>query len=147
MLQRVLLRFSVENFLSRSTETFRRGTRNPSVLCFIKVLAPEKYMDEKGEWGEYRNFTSKIFCLKSPENFVGEPFSFSLNSGIEKKYPSEGYVTIFCPKNFHFTVPKKAVGKPFSLSIVSGIEKSYASEGYVTDFRRNVFVSQYRKMP
>ena len=49
-------------------------------------------MDKKGE---YQNFPSKIFCLTVPENFVGEPFSVSLISGIEKVYVSEGYVTIF----------------------------------------------------
>ena len=46
--------------------------------------------------GEYQNFPSKIFCLTVPKNFVGEPFSVSLNSGIEKFYSSDGYVTIFC---------------------------------------------------
>ena len=30
-----------------------------------------------------------------PKNFLGEPFSVSLISGIEKLYASEGYVTIF----------------------------------------------------
>ena len=30
-----------------------------------------------------------------PKNFVGEPFSMSLISGVEKFYASEGYVTIF----------------------------------------------------
>ena len=30
-----------------------------------------------------------------PKKFVGEPFSVSLISGIEKIYASDGYVTIF----------------------------------------------------
>ena len=46
-------------------------------------------MDKMGE-GEYRNFPSKIFSLKLPKNIVGEPFSPSLISGIEKIYASEG---------------------------------------------------------
>ena len=37
----------------------------------------------------------KIFCLTLPKNLVGEPFSVSLISGIEKLYASDGYVTIF----------------------------------------------------
>ena len=36
----------------------------------------------------------------SAENFAGEPFSVSLNSGIEKFHASEGYVTIFRQKFF-----------------------------------------------
>ena len=34
MLQKVMSRFSVENFLSHSTETFRRGTR----LCCVSEI-------------------------------------------------------------------------------------------------------------
>ena len=51
MLRRVMPRFSAESFLSYSTETFRGGTRNPSVLCFIKFLVLKKYMDKKGGGG------------------------------------------------------------------------------------------------
>ena len=42
-----------------------------------------------------QDFPSKVFCLTVPKNFVGEPLSPSLMSGIEKNYASEGYVTIF----------------------------------------------------
>ena len=49
--------------------------------------------------GECKNLTLKIFCPKVQKNFVGEPFSLSLNSSIENFYASEGYVTIFC-RNF-----------------------------------------------
>ena len=40
------------------------------------------------------------FCLTGPKNFVVEPFSPSLISGIGKVYASEGYVTIFRRKFF-----------------------------------------------
>ena len=70
------------NFLSHSTETFRRGTRNPSVLCFRKFVVAKKFTVKKA--GEYQNFPSNFFCLKVPKNFVGEPFSLSLISGIQK---------------------------------------------------------------
>ena len=46
--------------------------------------------------GKYQDFPSKTFCLTVPKNLVGEPFSVSIISGIEKFYASEGYVTIFC---------------------------------------------------
>ena len=43
------------------------------------------------EWGEgkYQDFPSKIFCLTVTKNFVGQPLSVSLISGIEKIYASE----------------------------------------------------------
>ena len=67
------------------------------MLCFRKFLVAKKFMDKKG--GEYQKFLSKIFCLTVPKNFVGEPFSVSIISDIEKFYASEGYVTVFC-RNF-----------------------------------------------
>ena len=45
--------------------------------------------------GKYRNFPSKNLCFKLPKNFVGEPFTLSLGSGIKIVYASEGFVTIF----------------------------------------------------
>ena len=39
--------------------------------------------------GEFRNFPSKFFSLKVPKNFVGESFSLSLHSYIDKFYASE----------------------------------------------------------
>ena len=45
--------------------------------------------------GEYRKISSMFFSLKMPKNFVGESFSLSLISGIEKINASEGYVNIF----------------------------------------------------
>ena len=45
---------------------------------------------------EYQNFPFKIFCLTVSKNFAVESFRVSLNSGIEKFYASEGYVTNFC---------------------------------------------------
>ena len=65
---------------------------------FQKISGSEKHYGSEGG-GEYQNFLSKIFCLTKPKNFVGEPFSVSLISGIEKFYASEGYVTIFS-RNF-----------------------------------------------
>ena len=69
------------------------------MLCFRKFLVAKKFMDKRGG-GEYQNFPSKTFCLTVPKNFVGEPFSVSLISGIGKIYASEGYVTIFRRKFF-----------------------------------------------
>ena len=101
MLQRVMSRFSVEKLLCHSNEPFHRGT----LLCCVS----EKFWQRKSLWikrGEYQKFLSKNFCLTVPKNFVGEPFSVSLISGIEKFYASEGYVTIFC-RNFLSRSAKK----------------------------------------
>ena len=66
MLQRVMSRFSVEIFLSHSTETFRRGMRNPSVLCFRKLLVAKKFMDKKGGVSK---FSVENFLSHSAEKF------------------------------------------------------------------------------
>ena len=53
---------------------------------FHKVSGIEKINGKEGGGGgrEYNDFLSKVFCLLVPKNFVGEPFSVSLISGIEK---------------------------------------------------------------
>ena len=48
----------------------------------------------------YQDFASKNFCLTLPTKFVGEPFSVSLISVVEKFYASEGFVMIFYRKFF-----------------------------------------------
>ena len=49
------------------------------------------------------DFASKLFCLTVPKNFVGEPFSLSLISGMEKVWISGwggGEVTSISVENF-----------------------------------------------
>ena len=56
---------------------------------FRKFLVSKKFMDMRGAEGEgkdYHDFLSQNFCLTVPKNFVGEPFSVSLISGIENLY-------------------------------------------------------------
>ena len=64
------------------------------MLCYRNFLVAKKFMEKNGE-GDYRKIPSKIFCLNVPKHFVGETLSFSLGSGNEKFYASDGYVTIF----------------------------------------------------
>ena len=52
------------------------------MLCFRKFPVAKKFMDKRG--GEYQDFLSNIFLSHITENFVKEPFSVSLISGIEK---------------------------------------------------------------
>ena len=51
------------------------------MMCFRKFPVAKKFMDKRG--GVSR-FSVEIFCLAEPKNAVGEPFSLSLISGIEK---------------------------------------------------------------
>ena len=92
-----LSELSVEKFLSHSTETIRRGT----ILCCVSdnFWWRKSLWERRGE-GQYRKFPSKIFFLRLPKPFVGEPFSLSLVSGIEIVYASKSYVTLFRRKFF-----------------------------------------------
>ena len=64
------------------------------MLCFRNFLVAKKFM-ELNWGGGYRKFPLIYFCLKMPKYFVGESFSLSQISGIEKNYASECYVKIF----------------------------------------------------
>ena len=77
------------------------------------------------------NISIESFCLTVPKKFVGEPFSVSLFSGIEKCYASEGYVTILCLSKIFVSVPKNFVGEPFCAVFQKcfGSEKVYRYEG------------------
>ena len=108
---------------------------------FQKISGSEKVYIRGG--GEYQDFPSKVFCLTLPKIFVGEPFSVSLISGIEKDCASEGYVTIFdfLSKVFCLTVPKNFVEEPFCAVFqkISGSEKVYMRGGEYQDFPSKVF--------
>ncbi len=153
-------RFSIGNFLSHSTENYRRGLvssfinfgyrknvdksggeyqdfpskmfclRVPKIfvwetLCavFQNFSSSEKFRIRGG--GDYQDFPSKTFCLKVPKSFVGGLFfSISLVSGFEKTcMQGRGSIKIFSRKFFCLTVPKYSVGESFSVSLVSGVEK------------------------
>ena len=74
-------------------------------------------MDKRGGGGrEYHVFRSQLFSLTVPEIFVGEPFSVSLISCMEKFYAYEGSFVIFFGNFFCLTVPKNFIGEPFNVS-------------------------------
>ena len=64
---------------------------NPSVLCFRKFPVAKNFLYKRGG-EEYQDSPSKMFCLIQPKILIGEPFSVSLISGIEKLFASKGYV-------------------------------------------------------
>ena len=79
MLKTVMSRFSVDFFVSQYRKILQR---NPSLVCFRKFLIANRFMDKKGECGE---FPSKMFCLTVPKHFVEEP----LCAGFQKISDSE----------------------------------------------------------
>ena len=69
-------RSSFEKILSHSTENFRRV-----ILSCFNNFGYRKGLDKEG--GVSR-FSVEVFCFTVPKSFVGEPFSVSLISVIEK---------------------------------------------------------------
>ena len=137
-----VLRFSVQNFLSHSTEKLRRG----SLLYSRKFLRSKTFRDKRG--GEYHNFPSKLFCFTVPKDFVGESFSVSLVSNIEKIWiRGRRKYCNFPSKIFCLTVPKNFVGDPFCVPEKFWYRKTLGTrEGAnITISRRNFFVSQCQK--
>ena len=88
--------FPSKIFLSHSAETFRRGTL---LCCVSENFWWRKSLWIRGRW-KYQNFLSKSFCLSVPKNFVGEPFSVSLISGIGKILCFRGLCHYFPSKFF-----------------------------------------------
>ena len=72
----------------------------PISAVFQKNSSGERVYGNEGGRGEDQYFPSETFCLKVTKNSVGESFSLSSISGIEKNYASEGYITIFRRKVF-----------------------------------------------
>ena len=97
---------------------------------FQKTSGNKKVYGKEMGMGEYRKFPSKNFCLKWPKQFVGEPFTLSLVSGIEIVYASEGYVTVFRGIFLsHSTEPFRRGTLLCCVSKTSGREKVYGKEG------------------
>ena len=82
-----VLRFSVDIFLSHSTENLRRGI----LLCSRKILVSKSVGDKRG--GEYHNFPSNVFSFTVPKTFVVESFNAPIFPGIENFFDWESYVT------------------------------------------------------
>ena len=101
-----------QDFLSIFFVSQNQKSLQGTLLCCVS----ERFWYRISLWtrrGEYQYFPSINFCLTVPKKFVGEPFSVSLISGIEKVYASDGYVTIFRRSFFCLAVPKNFAGEPF----------------------------------
>ena len=71
-------------------------------------------MDKRGA-GEHQDFPSKFFCVTMPKILVGEPFSVSLISGIEKSLCFRGLCHSFLSNNFVAECRKISYGNLFVL--------------------------------
>ena len=93
-------------------------------------------------------FPSKPFCLTVPNNFIGEPFTVALISGIEKIRIREGEYQKLPSKTFCLTVPTfSVVGIP-SVFLQFQVSKSFMLQRVMSRssiFCRIFFVSQCRK--
>ena len=102
-------KFSVEKFLSHIAGKLCRGT----FLCCVS----ETFLYRIDLWmssGGVSNFSVDFFCRTVSKNAVGEPFSLSLISGIEKIRKRElggrGECQDFPSKLSCLKVPKNFVG-------------------------------------
>ena len=135
-------RFCRNFFHLTGPKKLRQGT----ILCFRKFLVGKNIL-----WirGGYHDFLSKFSCLVVPKNFVGEPFSVSLISGIERFYASESYVTIFCRNFFVSQCRKISYRNPSDLCFRKcPVAKKFMDKrgGGIKIFRRKFLVSQCRKI-
>ena len=88
----------------------------------------------------YHKFPLKNFRLTVPKNFVGEPFSVSLVSGIEHFYASERGLPRFSVENFLSHSIKNLVYETFlQTSIPPLISIIYAKEGGITSSVKSFF--------
>ena len=108
-------------------------------------------MDKKRGEGrrEYHDFPSKNVCLTVPKKFVGETFSVSLISGIERFDASEIYLTILCQIFFCLSAEKFRWGT-FLICVSEKIwyrikimdKRGGKGGGSITIFSRKFLVSQ-----
>ena len=92
------------------------------MLCFRTVPVAKNFMDKEGE---HQRFPSINFCLTVLKNTVGESFSISVSSGIEKVWIKKegGESHNFPSKNFCLTVPKIFLVDPLSVPLISATGK------------------------
>ena len=63
----------------------------PLCAVFQKNSGSKKIYEKEVGGGSIKSFCRKFFCLLVPKNFIGEPFSVSIISVIEKFYVSKAY--------------------------------------------------------
>ena len=92
-------------FLSYSTENLHREPFHVSPKFWYR-----KILWVRGEGGNITIFGHNFFSLTVPKVFVGEPFSVSLISGMEKLYAYEVNFTIFYRNFLSYSTEKLCRG-------------------------------------
>ena len=89
----------------------------------------------------------KNFCLTVPKNAVGDSFSLSLKSSLEKHWMTGwgGECQHFPSKVSCLEMPKNFERQIFSVSIILGVERVYASAGHVSIFCRKILSQSAKK--
>ena len=104
-----LFKFSVENFLSHSTETI---VEEPFSAVFPKTAGSEKVYGKKGEGG-LSKYSVEKFLTQIAETFRrGTLYSF-ISFGYRKCLCFRVFCHDFPSKSFCLTVPKHFVEEPF----------------------------------
>ena len=118
------------------------------MLCFRKILVAKKFIDKRE--GQVSRFPSKIFCLTVPKNAVGEPFSLSSISGIEKVWMrgwgGGGGMSRFSVENFLSHSAEKFRKATLQGVTNFGYRKILCFRGLCHDFLSSIFVSQCIKI-
>ena len=128
------------NFLSHRTET-KSFVKEP--FCFPEIFwYRKKFMDKRG----HITISSRNFCLTVPKTFVRKSYCFWKNFWFQKKLWMEKGVSRFSVENFWSHSAKKFRGHALNLSENLGYRKILCIIGGITSFRRNLFVSQCRKI-
>ena len=148
MLQRVMLRFSVETFLSHSTETFRRGT----FLCSVSenFWWRKRLWKRRGEGGlsklSVENFLSQVrkyfveepFCAVFRKNFWRRKSLWKRRGRTEcRKIPSKNFLSQI-GQSFHW-----GTLQPF---ISFGYRKYLCFRRLYHDFPSKTFCLKYRNI-
>ena len=132
-------RFSVENFLSHSTETFRRGTH----LCLRKILVSKIFVHKRGRCV---TVLRRIFWSHSTEKFRRGTLQCFRKFLVSKhvKYKRGGGYHDLASKLFCLTQAKSFVGgtplcfKRFLIS-KNFMDKKAGEKGSITIFRQKFF--------
>ena len=137
-------RFTVENFLSHSTEKFRWGT----LRCIRKFRLSKNFMHQRGR-GYHISQSKNFFVTQYQKMSLGNTSVYRELLGIEKVYASEkDGVSHFSVENFLSHSTKNFVGAHFGVSGNFGCRKILCIRegGVITFLSRKLFVTQYQKM-
>ena len=132
--------FSVENFLSHSTENLRNGT----LLCSRFFLVSKLSLDQIVGTGDNQDFPSAFFRVTVPINFLGEPLCVSefLRYRLKLRISGCGWgrgLSLFFVRNFSSQSSERARSGILQCLIISGYTKNLCFRKVCHDFLVKIF--------